>query len=129
MKPKLLWGDLIKLKDIAHRNYINLPPPNGGTTEHWYDAVVEFIESCKGQIVPRDLSQLEQALIRQGLAKEYLASLLDVVGYKDTSDEERILSLITASCEQRQEAINKIIHLTTDSNICKQLNIIQLRPK
>ncbi len=78
-------------------------------TAIWYNSVLDYLANEGHDVVPSDIKQLEELLIRKGLAKEYLASLCEVTGCDGQSDEERVLSLALASSVERLKAIKILL--------------------
>ena len=56
-----------------------------------------------------------EAVIRRGLAKEYLTSLLG--NYEELTDEEQLLALTLATAEERLEGLNKVAHANPEAGI------------
>lgn len=129
MKPTLEFGDVNQLREYTHRNYVDKRLPNGGMTEHWYNSVCEFIEMKKGDIIPVELKKIEESLVTRGLSKEYLAALLDAEHFHDLPDDQKLLTLVMTSSQERMEAILKLEKYMTAKELesCKQLKVHPLK--
>jgi len=110
LRPKLEnLNDIHKIKYLFTERWREKLRYDWGNAEIWYESVLDFLAVRKYDIISPDIRNTEEKLMRRGLAKEYLASLLEVVSTTDLDDEARLLALSLATAEERLEALEKVI--------------------
>jgi len=115
IRPKLTSSILSRLKMTFATNWMDKLSRDGGVTEVWWRTVLDVLIMSKCDLVPHDIRIAEEQVIRRGLAKEYLASLLG--NYEELKDEERLLVLTLATAEERLKALNIIVQANPEADI------------
>jgi hypothetical protein len=103
------YKGLSKLRDLwldyFHRG-VNF---EGGNAEQWFHVVLDFLSARGDEVIPASIRALEERTINSGRSQEYLAALAEVVqSSPQHSDYDCTVLVLTASAEERMEALNRI---------------------
>ncbi len=107
--PTLTAKQAQKIRDIWldswHHSTGNLD-----TTQLWFESVLTYLGREGYELMPAEVRTNEERIMSQGLSKEYLAALRQVIdcGFS-RSEEETAVLILTATPEERTEAIKKVV--------------------
>jgi hypothetical protein len=111
MSVKLNGRERAQIAEIFIRLFRERGRPERGELEQiWYEVITTFFNYQGDQIVPKKIREAEDSIVDRGLGKEYFAALTSVVNPpSELSEDEQAILLITASPEDREKAIKKVI--------------------
>ncbi len=124
IKPPLTLIHVSTLKQNYERFWHQELRLEYGVTEIWYKSVLHHLEKEGHDLVPSHIRQLEEKIIRRGLAKEYLASLIEITDCDGLEDEAKLLALSIASSEERLEALKKLIDKLNNISLPRYLSLL-----
>ena len=102
--------ELRQIQDIWSRYFHAGTQFEGGNTEQWYHTFMDFIEQSGAEVVPGEVRQREELVLRLGKSQEYLAALAEVVDHSPKlNDYEQAVMVLTATPEERAAALEKVV--------------------
>jgi len=134
LKPNLTLNDVGRIKYLHQEHWRRGLRPDYGQTEIWFKALIDWLEARGYDLVPKEIPELETKLVRRGLAKNYLASLVKAVGHDqlvEKTDSTCLTALSLATGEVRLEALKQIIStlISSELNLPRYLTTGQPKPK
>lgn len=108
---KLNGKERAQIAQIFITRFRELGRPERGELEQlWYDVITEFYSFHGDQVISKKIREAEDSIVERGLGAEYFSALTSIVNPpSELSESEQAILLITASPEDREKAIKKVI--------------------
>jgi hypothetical protein len=106
----LTSSQFYELEQMILSRFMDKGEGQRGLTSLWLNGILDYFEVKGHQVIPGDIIEAEESLIKVGLAKEYFAALAEVVGANKpgVTEDNGALLIITSNAEERAKAIEKV---------------------
>lgn len=109
MSRELTREQVLQIQDIFIRTFRDFPMPKGSYAELWYNVIDTFLAWSGAEIISTEVRDAEQLVIEREQSEEYIEALKGVVKAPEVlSDDAKLVFLVMASNEQREEALKRV---------------------